>query len=156
MKKIMIIMCTLAVLLGGCDTKNKEYVRDTTPGTLEKTTLEDIYEKFENKEDFVLLITFTFCAHCQRLKEVLEPYLENHHVVVYELVMDELVPTNKEYEEAKAKLNKYLKDYEGTPSFYYIEDGKKKEEIIGFDEGNSNAIDAYDEIVVKHQLDAVK
>lgn len=156
MKKLMIVTCMISMLLVGCTSEPKEYVRNTEPGKIEDTTLDEIYKKFENKEDFVLLITFTFCSHCQSLKEVMEPYLQNHGVVVYELVMDKLVPTNDEYNAAKEKLNTYLKDYEGTPSFYYIEDGKKKDEIIGFGGEGKDKIDinTYDTFIQKYQLDA--
>lgn len=156
MKKFMIVTCMMAMMLVGCSSEKKEYVRDTSAGKMEETTLDEVYKQFENKEDFVLLITFTFCSHCQDLKAVLEPYLQTHNVVVKELVMDKLVPTNDEYDEAKEKLNTYLKDYEGTPSFYYIEDGKKKDEIIGFGGTGNDVIniDTYDAFIQKYQIDA--
>ena len=153
MKKMILAFCVLTMLMSGCS-ENKKYERDTSPGTLQQATLEEVYEKFANEEDFGLLISFSYCSHCLDLKAILEPYLNDHHVIVYELVMDKLAPTRAEYYKASAELNKYLEDYSGTPSFYYIEKGKKKEEIIGF--GEDSTIDMYDDIITKYRLDAKK
>lgn len=155
MKRWMIMFCTFVMILTGC-ANNSEYARSSAKGELKESNLEEIYTKFDQKDDFVLLITFSFCGHCQDLKAVLVPYLENHKVVVYELVMDKLTPNNADYEVAKDKLNTYLKDYEGTPSFYYIEDGKKKDEIIGFSkpEDGKDAMTPYDDLFQKYQIDA--
>lgn len=157
MKKIRILGFVFMMILGGCSSSpTKEYIRDTSAGEIKESTLEEVYTKFEQKEDFVLLMTFSYCSHCHDLKELLVPYLQNHHVVIYELIMDKLTPITSDYDVAKEKLNQYLKDYEGTPSLYYIEGGKKKDEIIGFD-GKvdiSTNTELYDAFVQKHQLDA--
>lgn len=160
MKKIAVILCTLGLLLSGCSEEIKDYERSTSPGNLETIHLDEVYKKFENEETFTLLITQTTCYHCQEMFKKLAPYLRTHNVLIYDLILDkEGISSQAAWDEMTDELNKYVKDFSGTPALYYIEDGKKKDEIIGWgaDENGKNEIniDTYDTLVRRHQLDAV-
>ena len=85
MKKIMYIttLCFL-LLLSGCG----GYTRDETPGALRTISVADMEKKMKNKEDFVIVFTQSWCAHCEKFRDMLDEYLPKHHVIVYDVVID--------------------------------------------------------------------
>ncbi|MEF9961810.1 MAG: lipoprotein [Erysipelotrichaceae bacterium] len=141
MKKILLIGATLLLLLSGCS--NQAYERDSNPGEIIELTYADALAKIKNKESFVLTISQSNCSNCTLLKEMLEPYLEDHHVVIYDALLDGSMLT---LEQIQAD----FPEFKGTPDLYVVKKGKLTSHIAG-----SMEEEKFDEWVVKHKLDEV-
>lgn len=80
----------------------------------------EVLEKIENKEDFVLCISATNCVHCQDYKPKLKKISKEYDIKIYYINRDKL--NNKEYEEFKTKLS-----FDGgTPTTIFFKDGEEK------------------------------
>ena len=80
----------------------------------------EVLEKIENKEDFVLCISATKCVHCQDYKPKLKKISKEYDIKIYYINRDKL--NNKEYEEFKTKLS-----FDGgTPTTIFFKDGEEK------------------------------
>ncbi len=154
MKKVMLILCICSVMLSACTLGRQEYERSSKPGRLIPITLQTTLDRLKKDDTFVLLISQTTCGACKQLKAVLEPYLSEHEVTIYELVLDQEVKSREEFVEAQNRLNEYVKSFEGTPALYYIKEGRTAGEIIGYD--TRKGITPYDQFVQEFQLDVVK
>lgn len=114
MKKNLIIICTimLFIIIGiliFANSKSSQY-------GLFELKYNDVIEKFENKDDFVLVISQTTCTHCISYKPVLRNVSKKYKIKTYYIDVDLL--TDKETEELK----KYV-SYSDTPSTLFIKDG---------------------------------
>lgn len=114
MKKNLTIICTviLVIILGillFVNGKSSKY-------GLFELKYDDVMEKFNNKEDFVLVISQTTCEHCISYKPVLRSTSKKNKIKTYYIDVDLL--NDKETEELK----KYV-SYSDTPSTLFIKDG---------------------------------
>ncbi len=101
----------------------EEYERDTTPGSRTKITLEEATQKKNNGEQFLLLFTKEDCNYCAEFDEVLNPYLENHHLDILEV---DLTETEEAYQDSdrESMLKICVGGVNKTPALYYIESPK--------------------------------
>lgn len=114
MKKNLIIICTviLVIILDILLFVNG----NSSKYGLFELKYDDVIEKFNNKEDFVLVISQTTCAHCISYKPVLRSISKKYKIKTYYIDVDLL--NDKETEELK----KYV-SYSDTPSTLFIKDG---------------------------------
>ena len=149
MKKIMYIttLCFL-LLLSGCG----GYTRDETPGALRTISVADMEKKMKNKEDFVIVFTQSWCAHCEKFRDMLDEYLPKHHVIVYDVVIDK--DPNPDRSGNIKKIQSYFKTMDSTPSLYYVEKGKVKDELENGDDGITK--EKFDSWVQNLKLDEKK
>ena len=114
MKKNLIIICTviLVIILGILLFVNG----NSSKYGLFELKYDDVIEKFNNKEDFVLVISQTTCAHCISYKPILRSVSKKNKIKTYYIDVDLL--NDKETEELK----KYV-SYSDTPSTLFIKDG---------------------------------
>lgn len=114
MKKNLIIICTviLVIILGILLFVNG----NSSKYGLFELKYDDVIEKFNNKEDFVLVISQTTCAHCISYKPVLRSVSKKNKIKTYYIDVDLL--NDKETEELK----KYV-SYSDTPSTLFIKGG---------------------------------
>lgn len=149
MRKIIrlfgIFACTL-LLLSGCSSK---YERDSEPGRIETITVAQMQEMIERKESFAIVFTQTTCSHCIEFKEMLDGYLLNHHVVLYDVVLDEAPQSQRQ-----SDLSKIRETFEGmneTPSLYYVEDGEMEDQLENGEDGLTR--EKFDNWVQRYKLD---
>lgn len=155
MKKIFSVLM-LMFLLAGC--MNQNYERSEAQGHYASITIEDLDDKIDNKEDFILAISRTTCSHCIHFKkEVLEAYISNHEINYYEILIDkidDIQPIYKLLEEHPYPERFLTEDMDAkaiyTPLFYFIKDGEYQETYLG-----AMDVDAFDALIMKYQLDAV-
>lgn len=114
MKKNLIIICTimLVIILGILLFVNG----NSSKYGLFELKYDDVIEKFNNKEDFVLVISQTTCEHCISYKPVLRSVSKKNKIKTYYIDVDLL--NDKETEELK----KYV-SYSDTPSTLFIKGG---------------------------------
>lgn len=147
MKRMMCIFtCLCLLLVSGC---SSGYERDERAGKVEKITVEQMQEKIENKDTFVLVFTQSWCEHCKLFKEMLDEYLPTHNVIVYDVVLDE--DPIESQEEKLAIIRETFPKMNATPELYYVKDGVKEEQLIADDDGITET--KFDSWVQNHQLD---
>ena len=61
---------------------------------LQPLKYEELIEKTENKEDFILIVSRTNCSHCNTYKPKVDELAKNHKIIVYYINTDTL--SNKE------------------------------------------------------------
>ena len=104
-----IAACTL-LLLTGCSSK---YERDDEPGRVENITVAKMQEMVDKKESFAIVFTQTTCSHCIEFKKMLDGYLLDHNVVLYDVVLDEAPASQR-----KSDLNTIRKTFPGMKIKY--------------------------------------
>ena len=80
---------------------------------------DDMMEKVNNKESFVVLFSQTTCSHCMDFKPKLNRVAKNYKVKIYYLETDLLD------KETTAELKKQF-SFNGTPTTIFVIDGEEK------------------------------
>lgn len=151
MKKFLwICACICMVVLSACDAS---YERDTSAGEIVSLSVNDMQKKIEQKEDFVVVFAQSWCSHCKTFNAMLQEYLPNHHVTVYEVVLDKDETLSRE--DAIDTVQSYFVDMTGTPSIYYIKDGEIESKMDTSKEDGLSS-DAFDQWIVKYRIDEKK
>ena len=61
--------------------------------------------------------------YCRQLHSILDEYLKTHHVVIYQVVLDNEDRTEQENFEI---IQKYFEEFYSTPGVFYVKKGAKK------------------------------
>ena len=86
---------------------------------LKEIKYEQVIEKVENKESFVLLFSQTTCSHCMDYKPKLKRVANRYKIKIYYLETDLL--SGEESEELKTHFS-----FRGTPTTIFVIDGEEK------------------------------
>lgn len=155
-KNKIIKFTIIFLLLTGC---SNSYKRSELSGNYKSITVDELNEKLEMKETFVLSISRTTCSHCIDFKKnVLESYISNHEINFYDILIDKISSVDSIYKIIKDHPypSKFLTedmDPEAiyTPAFYFIVDGEYKEMYLG-----AMDMDMFDGLIVKYKMDKAK
>ena len=79
---------------------------------------DDVIDKIENKEDFILLVSQTGCTHCISYKPKLKEVAKEHKVYVYYIDVDLL------NEKETDNLKKYI-SFTSTPVTLFLRNGEE-------------------------------
>lgn len=120
MKKIIAIIAIL-FMITGC--KNDAYVRDTTEGQVSEISLEEMQQKLDQKDTFVVVFTTSMCGYCQNFEKMLTTYLPTHNVDPFVIVLDHEKRTSQENRKI---VNVEFPEFDATPGVFYVEKGKNK------------------------------
>jgi len=124
MKKKMAIIAVLIVALlaigfmiyGAIVLKNKEKNLDKY---LVELKINELQEKIDAKESFILVISQTTCSHCAEYKPRLKQILANNKIVAYYIEKDVL------NDDETAQLNN-IANISGTPTTVFIVNGEEE------------------------------
>lgn len=117
MKKLLCIsFCVLSLLITGCAKADL--------GKMNDISQEQLAEKMDNKDSFIVVFTQPTCGYCNEFKEMLEDYLPDHGVTLYDLSIDRKVLSEEELDELLEKIHVYFPDMSSTPDLYYVKDGE--------------------------------
>lgn len=117
MKKLLCIsFCMLSLLITGCAKADL--------GKIEYISQEQLAEKMDNKDSFIIVFTQPTCGYCNEFKKMLEDYLPDHGVTLYDLSIDRKVLSEEELDELLEKIHVYFPDMSSTPDLYYVKDGE--------------------------------
>jgi predicted bacteriocin transport accessory protein len=107
----IILLIVLFVVYFSSTNKEKEYFIGLT--------YEEVLEKLENKETFVLCVSSTVCSHCMSYKPKLKEVAEEYEVNIYYTDIDLYSDEDKE---------SFNNDYkiDGTPTTLIFIDGKEE------------------------------
>ena len=131
--------------------KIKDYPRDTTPGEVITITMSQLEEKIANMETFVVSFETTYCMYCRRLHSILDDYLKDHHVIIYQVVLD---LENATEEENLEKIHKHFEEFYTTPGVFYVKKGKNKSYLDTYTLGIEE--DVIDQWIRENQIDKKK
>ncbi len=101
-------MIYASIVLNGKEKEEDKYFQELK--------IDELIEKCENKESFILVISQTTCSHCAEYKPRFKKILAKHKITAYYLEKDLL------NEEEEAKLNE-IANISGTPTTVFIEEG---------------------------------
>lgn len=118
-KSFLLLIIALSIMVNGC---GKFYNRDTRPGEIIKISMEEMETMMKEKETFTLVVTRDYCKYCAEFYELMESYLKNHHVKIYDVNIDENFGAKSD--ENIEKIEDMFPNFVGTPGIFYIEDGK--------------------------------
>lgn len=150
MKKILCaILCVCSLMLTACSS----YTRDDDSGELNKINLKEMQRMIDDKESFAIVFTQTTCGACQTFHEMLDTYLLNHNITLYEVVLDE--ETDADISTNLKTIRKTFKGFKNTPSLYYVKEGTMENQMST---ENDAAIteERFDSWVQEYKLDEKK
>ncbi|MCQ5279314.1 glutaredoxin domain-containing protein [Clostridium sp. DFI.1.208] len=147
MKKIVIVGIVLLMLVGmfGCSSKAEADKGNEKETTVEKTKeikeqdgikqldLDQAFQKIDDKERFIFMVTQSTCTYCNSFKKTLVPFLKEHKdIPFYEIEVDMLGEMKADVEKNFAKLQKKVPEFGGgTPEMFCYENGKIKKSASG-------------------------
>lgn len=129
MKKILLVF---VLLLGACSTtpvnNDNESTIELTPneGAVKKIAMQDVFDKMDNKETFVVLLSQTYCNACLKFFMLTDSYTEEIGLTLWDIILDD-EPTSEE--ENLEMTNERFGHFSATPSIYYIENGEVKDSL---------------------------
>lgn len=103
-------------------TQNVDYStsNEFNDSRLIKLSVEELEEKVNNKETFILVVTQTTCGHCISYKPTLESVLEETSQIAYEI---DIQPLSQEVRQRVYKIAKVS----GTPTTVFIFNGVEQD-----------------------------
>ena len=111
-KKIIILVSVCLVILVGAFIIDRIFSKNY----FQEIKYEEIIEKINDKDSFVVMISQTTCNHCMNFKPKLEDAANDHKLTIYYIDVDLL--KESEADELKSYIN-----YDSTPSTIFIKKG---------------------------------
>ena len=90
-----------------------------TKGDLIEITYDEIQEKIDNKEDFIIILSQTTCSHCAEYKPTAKQVAKKNNIVIYYMDYD------KYKKEIQKKILSDFKFDGGTPTTFFYKEGKE-------------------------------
>lgn len=125
MKKVLLVLFLL-LSLTAC---NKKFSK----GEVVTAYADEILEKLENKESFIVYVGYDDCQSCKEFKPILNQLIENYDITIYYLPTDD---KQTEDQLNEIQYNYFYRMY-WTPTTYIVEDGEVlaiKEQLIEYEE----------------------
>ena len=125
MKKVLLVLFVL-LSLTAC---NKKFSR----GEVVTAYADEVLEKLENKESFIVYVGYDDCQSCKEFKPILNQLIENYDITIYYLPTDD---KQTEDQLNEIQYNYFYRMY-WTPTTYIVEDGEViaiKEQLIEYEE----------------------
>ena len=115
MKKRVIILCSICffVLIGALVAD-----RIITNSYLKQLKYDEVMEKIQNKESFILVVSQTTCSHCKEYKPVFKKILKKNNLTAYYIEYDLLS------DEEKKEFVKYI-NFDSTPVTVFLKNGEE-------------------------------
>ena len=125
MKKVLLVLFVL-LSLTAC---NKKFSK----GEVVTAYADEVLEKLENKESFIVYVGYDDCQSCKEFKPILNQLIENYDITIYYLPTDD-----KQTEDQLNEIQyNYFHRMYWTPTTYIVEDGEVlaiKEQLIEYEE----------------------
>lgn len=134
------------ILISGCLSDSE---KDTVQGEIREITMDKLQSKMSSEETFVLVVTRDNCRYCDEFYDLMETYLLNHPVEIWDLSIDG--ETEEEKEEVETEIRELFPSFAGTPNIFYIKEGKLKSQLNNMDYDLTEEL--FDKWVNKYELD---
>lgn len=122
MKRIFILMIVLLFVLMGCSSND---------GSINYVDVNQLNEKIENEDDFVLILGLDTCSACIAYKPTLEEVVNNKDFDLYYLQIKDSWSDSAKQEVIAYFMNELDYTIMGTPSTFFIKDGEIEDDIMG-------------------------
>ena len=125
MKKVLLVLFVL-LSLTAC---NKKFSK----GEVVTAYADEVLEKLENKESFIVYVGYDDYQSCKEFKPILNQLIENYDITIYYLPTDD---KQTEDQLNEIQYNYFYRMY-WTPTTYIVEDGEVlaiKEQLIEYEE----------------------
>ena len=125
MEKVLLVLFVL-LSLTAC---NKKFSK----GEVVTAYADEVLEKLENKESFIVYVGYDDCQSCKEFKPILNQLIENYDITIYYLPTDD---KQTEDQLNEIQYNYFYRMY-WTPTTYIVEDGEVlaiKEQLIEYEE----------------------
>ena len=125
MKKVLLVLFVL-LSLTAC---NKKFSK----GEGVTAQADEVLERLENKESFIVYVGYDDCQSCKEFKPILNQLIENYDITIYYLPTDD---KQTEDQLNEIQYNYFYRMY-WTPTTYIVEDGEVlaiKEQLIEYEE----------------------
>lgn len=115
MKKRVIVLCSICffVLIGALVAD-----RIIANSYLKQLKYDEVMEKIQNKESFILVVSQTTCLHCKEYKPVFKKILKKNKLTAYYIEYDLLS------KEEKKEFVKYI-NFDSTPVTVFLKNGEE-------------------------------
>ena len=145
----LLILLVFIFSVGNNSTKkNTSYQVDNTPGEIIYISLEEVQNKINQKDTFAITFSTTTCLYCKNYHDIFDQYIKKHHVVMYEVVLDNEPLSAKENRQI---IQTNFPEFDTTPGVFYVEKGKKISYLDFKKEGlNKKTISKW---IKKYQMD---
>lgn len=129
MKKLMIVtFCLCFAIVTGCSTKTYPKVElDPGKGEVKSITLDAAIEKKNNNENFLLIITQTYCGFCMDFFMESDSYTQEAGITLWCITLDK---EDRSEEQNLSLVHDNFGDFSTTPSLYFIGDGKTQNTLL--------------------------
>ena len=148
--KIRRYLCVFAFVLISLVGCGGEKDNDTTkePRQVVEINTDALVKKMNDKEDFAIVFTQTTCGHCETFLGLMDTYMKNHNVTLYNLVLDK----EADVDEALKKLKTVFPEFTATPDIYCVEKGIIKSRFWTEYQDKGLDKDTFHEWVMKYGL----
>ncbi len=103
---------------------------------LEELTINQVREKIERKDSFLLLSSRNFCETCERYLPNLKEMMELYDLKIYYIDREIIDEKSKDYEYLKQMDERLQKHLGYTPYLMYFKNGLLDQELVGKKEKN--------------------
>lgn len=137
-----------------CSCSSVDYKRDTSAGEYIAISYQELQNKIDNEEDFIVIFTQEGCNHCLEYKEtVVNEYLKKHNVKLFEFILSNEPDYSQDFFTGVQNFTVSLTDemekqFLGTPYTMIVQDGILQEGISGTIKEKD-----FDDLVIQYQLD---
>jgi len=90
---------------------------------VEKISYNTFFEKMQNKDDFILVVSKTDCSYCAMYLPKLESIAKKYRLKIYYVEVDTFTAAESDY------FSEYVDYYGSTPTTVFIEDGEEKSKL---------------------------
>ncbi len=92
---------------------------DSKLSNIMNISINELQNKYDNKETFIVVLTQTGCSHCEKYLPNLNKVLKDNNLTAFEL------NTTNLSDDEKATLARYI-SYSGTPTTVFIKNGEEE------------------------------
>lgn len=111
----IILFISLIIILVKNNQNNNNNQKE---GYLVEVTFEEIKEKINDKEDFVIVLSQTTCSHCAEYKPILKQVAKSKNIIIYYIDFDK-------YEDQADEIIEFFNFDGGTPTTFFFKEGKE-------------------------------
>lgn len=155
LKLLLLLVC--AAFLGACGSGKTEEpaapeeakeTKDSETGQIISISMADMEEKLASKETFLVSFVTIDCPYCQEFHSMLVDYVQDHSIVMYQVILDyEETPE----EENRAKIAEYFTEFNTVPGVFWVVDGENGSYLDTYHLGVG--MDVFDEWVQENNME---
>lgn len=122
--RILFAIFLFCVILCSCNSKKEKSYQKT--GDLKEISIEQIINKIQNEDTFILQFTKTNCPYCLQLEKVEKEYLKENDIIIYVFSIDKNI---YEFKDNQEYFNNLFGNIDHVPIVYWLYKGEPKNNL---------------------------